>query len=91
MGKSQENCRTKFQRINKVIHRGISFWLDFKDVSGNVTSTEELGLTDLRLEAIDLLYIENSELEARLNYYGKREDLITMIFVLTGRLHRQSK
>ena len=60
--------------LNKLIKSyigGISFWLDLKDASGNVTSTEELGLTELGLEAIDLLYIGNSELEERINYYGK--------------------
>ena len=51
----------------------VSFWIDLKDESGTVTSTEELGLPDLGLEAIDLLYIDNPELEARLNYYGKRK------------------
>ena len=50
---------------------GTSFWLDVKDVSGNVTSTEKLGLSELGLEAIDLLYVENSEIESRLNYYAK--------------------
>jgi len=49
----------------------ISFWIDIKDDTGNVTSTEELGLTELGLEAIDLLYIENSELDARLHYFAK--------------------
>ncbi len=60
--------------INKLIKTyigNISFWIDLKDESGNVTSTEELGLTELGLEAIDLLYIENSELDARLHYYAK--------------------
>jgi hypothetical protein len=57
----------------------ISFWIDLRDESGNVSSTEEIGLTDLGLEAIDLLYIENSELEARLNYYGKRNGFINYI------------
>ena len=60
--------------INKLVKSyigAVSFWIDLKDVSGNVTSTEELGLTELGLEAIDLLYIENSELDKRLNHFAK--------------------
>ena len=49
----------------------IRFWVDLRDTSGIVTSSEELGLNELGLEAIDLLYIENSELELRLNFYAK--------------------
>ena len=54
----------------------ISFWIDLKDISDNVTSTEELGLTDLGLDPIDLIYIENSELDARLNFYAKSKGFI---------------
>ena len=61
-----------FSKLIELYIGEISFWIDLKDVSGNVTSTEELGLTELELEAIDLLYIKNSELEARLNYYSKK-------------------
>ncbi len=49
----------------------VSFWIDFKDESGTVTTTKELSLKELDLEAIDLLYIENSELDARLHYFAK--------------------
>ena len=64
--------------FSKFIHTylgDISFWLDLKDTSGNVISTEELGLSELGLEAIDLLYIENSEIEARINHYGQMKGI----------------
>ena len=60
-----------FSKLLKSYMDEISFWLDLKDETGNITTTEEIGLIELGLETIDLLYIENSELEARLNYYGK--------------------
>jgi hypothetical protein len=49
----------------------VSFWLDVRDESGNIVSTERVGLAELELAALDLLYIQNSELETRLKYYGK--------------------
>ena len=53
----------------------ISFWLDVKDTSGNVILIEEVGLSELELDAIDLLYIESSEIEARINHYGQIKGL----------------
>jgi hypothetical protein len=50
----------------------VSFWLDVKDKTDNIVSTEKLGLDDLQLQALDLLYIQNSELEMRLKYCGKK-------------------
>jgi hypothetical protein len=50
----------------------VIFWLDVKDENDNIVSTEEVGLKALSLEALDLLYIQNSELEMRLKYYGKK-------------------
>lgn len=50
----------------------VSFWLEIKDETDNIISTEKLGLDELDLEALDLLYIQNSELEMRLKYYGKK-------------------
>jgi CHRD domain len=65
--------------LDKIIKSSIgaiSFWIDLKDTSGNIISTEELGLGDLGLEAIDLIYIENSELDSRLNFYAKSRGFI---------------
>ena len=49
----------------------ISFWIDIKDNSGNVTSTEEISLIEIGFEPIDLLYTEISDLGHRINYYAK--------------------
>ena len=49
----------------------ISFWIDIKDDSGNVTSTEEISLIDIGFEPIDLLYTEISEINHRINYHAK--------------------
>jgi len=50
----------------------VSFWLDVKDETDNIVSTEKFGLNELQLGALDLLYIQRSELERRLKYYGKK-------------------
>ena len=60
-----------------------NFGLNLKDASGNVTSSEELGLNELGLEAIDLLYIENSELEVRLNFYARSRGFSNYAFVMS--------
>jgi hypothetical protein len=51
----------------------ISFWLDSKDSEGNGEQQLEVKLQELGLEAIDLLYIQDWELRARLQYYAKKK------------------
>jgi hypothetical protein len=48
----------------------VSLWIDVKDESNNIISTQKVELTDLGLRALDLVYISHSELEIRLKYYG---------------------
>jgi hypothetical protein len=50
----------------------IIFWIDLKDIEGNTVFVDkEVKLSDLELEPMDLLYIEEAELKARLMYFGK--------------------
>ena len=61
--------------LNKILesyYEDILFWIDLKDDNGNITlSSLEVTLSDLELEPIDLLYIQEEELKRRLKYYGK--------------------
>ena len=65
-------------KILKSFYGDILFWIDLKDNKGNIIlPSVEVTLPALGLEPIDLLYIKEVELKARLKYYGKTSNLLT--------------
>jgi len=64
-------------KILKSYYGNILFWINLKDDKGNtILPSVEVTLSDLGLEPIDLLYIKETELKARLKYYGKTSNLL---------------